>query len=73
MIKQILAKTPDVEIVSLRDLSVGDRVTIKNGLLCNQEGHIIKVIGKTVLMVFDNLECALVSRVAVENLALIPS
>jgi transcription antitermination factor NusG len=73
MIKQILVKTPDVEIMSLKDINVGDKVTIKNGLLCNQEGRIIKVTGKTVLMVFDNLECALVSRVAVENLTLIPS
>ena len=73
MIKQILVKTPDVEIVSIKDIHVGDRVTIKKGLLCNQEGSIIKVTGNTVLMVFDNLECALVSRVAVDNLALIPA
>ncbi len=70
-IKNILISNPDAEVVSLKDLSVGDRVAIKKGLLARQEGSIIKVSGKTVLMVFDHLECALVTRMPISELSLI--
>jgi transcriptional antiterminator RfaH len=67
-IREIMSNNPTAEIMSLKEISVGDRVTIKNGVLSNQEGSILKVSGKTVLMIFDNLECALVTRVPIANL-----
>jgi transcriptional antiterminator RfaH len=68
-IKDVLLKNPDAEVVSLENVCVGNRVRIKNGVLANQDGSIVKVNGKTVLMVFDHLDCALVTRVSVSDLA----
>lgn len=68
-IKDILLKNPDAEVVSLENVCVGDRVRIKRGVLSNQEGSVVKINGKTVLMVFDHLDCALVTRVSVSELA----
>jgi transcriptional antiterminator RfaH len=67
-IKNVLKENPDTEVVSLKGVRVGDRVRIKNGILANHNGNIVKVNGKTVLMVFDHLDCALVSRVSVSDL-----
>jgi transcriptional antiterminator RfaH len=68
-IKATLLKNPDMEVISLKDVSVGDRVRIKNGLLSNQFGSVLKVNGKTVVMMFEHLDCALVTRVSVSDLA----
>ncbi len=70
-LKEILANNPDAEILGTNQLNAGDRVKVKQGLLCNQEGKILKINGKTVLMVFDNLDSVLVSRISADNLLLI--
>jgi transcription antitermination factor NusG len=67
-IKNVLEEKRDMEVVSLKGISAGDRVRIKNGILANQNGNIVKVNGKTVLMVFDHLDCALVTRVSITDL-----
>lgn len=69
-LKYMMETYNDVEVVNLRDIAVGDRVQIKNGLFHNQEGKVIKVQGNNVLMVFDHLECALVTKVPFTNLIL---
>ena len=70
-IKNATINYPDLEVVDLATISIGDRVSIKNVVLTNQQGSVIKIQGKSVLMVLDNLECALVSRVDASNLVLI--
>lgn len=70
-IKEVLLINPDAEVLSLENISVGDRVRIKNGVLANQDGNIVKVNGKTVLMVFNHLDCALVTRVSISDLTLV--
>lgn len=72
-LKEILVSNPEAEVMSIKQFSVGDRVIIKQGFLSNHQGSIIKVSGKTVLMVFDNLESAVVTRVAAANLSVISS
>ena len=67
-IRDWMVNYPDLEVVDLTTISIGDRVSIKNGVFTNQQGSVIKVQGKSVLMVLDNLECALVSRVDTSNL-----
>jgi transcriptional antiterminator RfaH len=67
-IKDVLLKNPDADVVSLENVSVGARVRIKNGVLANQDGSVVKVNGKTVLMVFEHLDCALVTRVSVSDI-----
>jgi transcriptional antiterminator RfaH len=67
-IRHFLHICPDMEVVSLNNLSVGDKVRIKNGAFNNHEGEIIEIQGKHVLMMLDNLGCYLVARVPVNNI-----
>lgn len=60
----------DVEVVHLSNLNVGDRVKIKEGSLLNMEGVVSRVMGKLVLMTIESLDCALVVKVGLEQLAL---
>lgn len=69
-LKQIIDSYSNVEVVSLSEISKGDRVRIKSGLFHNQEGQIIQIQGKHVLMSFDDLDCALVTRIPVSNIML---
>jgi len=67
-LKHIMEAYNDVDVVSLTELSKGDRVRIKSGVFHDQEGKIIQIQGKHVLLSFDHLDCALVTRVALNNL-----
>lgn len=67
-LREMVNRYNDLEIINLNDLSAGDRVRIRSGLFYNQEGKVIKVEGKTVLMSFDHIECALVTRVEINQL-----
>ncbi|ARS39577.1 antitermination protein NusG [Sphingobacteriaceae bacterium GW460-11-11-14-LB5] len=69
-LKHIMDTYNDVDVVSLTGVSKGDRVRISNGLFHNQEGEVIQIQGKHVLMSFDHLDCALVTRVPISNLTL---
>lgn len=67
-LKDMVLHYNDLEIINLNDFEPGDRVRIKSGLFTNQEGKIIRVQGKTVLMSFDNMDCALVTRIEINQL-----
>lgn len=69
-IERLIAANTDCEIVDAREIAPGDRVRIKSGIFHNQEGTVIKARGKTVLMVFDHLNCALVSSIPAANIIL---
>lgn len=60
----------DYEVINAQQINLGDRIRIKSGIFYNQEGTVIKVQGKTVLMVFDHLNCALVSNIPISNVIL---
>lgn len=53
----------DIEVVNIRNISVGDHVLIKQGVFVNQKGQVLQVNGKNVLMILDNINCALVTHV----------
>lgn len=67
-IQEILCRNQDIEVSSIKDLNIGDKVLIKNGVLCNHEGNVIQIAGKTVLMVLNNLDCAVYTRVPLADL-----
>ncbi|WP_207533043.1 UpxY family transcription antiterminator [Desertivirga arenae] len=67
-IKHLVDTQNDIEVISLSNLSVGDRVMIKSGIMSKQEGAVLKINGKNVLMVFDKLDFAVVTRVDLANL-----
>jgi len=69
-IKYNLDHYKDLEMVSLEGIAIGDVVKIKAGVLTNQTGKVVEIKGKHVLMVFDSINCALVTRVLVQNLTI---
>ncbi|SDJ59909.1 Transcription antitermination factor NusG [Pedobacter sp. ok626] len=69
-IEHLLSTHSDYEVINSQEINHGDRIRIKSGIFYNQEGTVIKVHGKTVLMVFDHLNCALVSNVPLADVML---
>lgn len=70
-IKHYLQLFQDIEIINVREISLGDRAKIKAGVFNNHVGEIVQIHGKNVLMLLENLECALVMKVQVNNISLI--
>jgi len=70
-IKEFLQIYPEAEVMSLQGMEVGDRVKIKEGIMKQKQGQIIKLQGKDVLIVIDSLNCALITKVPSSNLELI--
>ena len=62
-IRLITKNYADVEVVSLKSLKIGDKVKITDGLLLNKEGIVNKIMGTKVLMVIEQLDCAVVVKV----------
>jgi transcriptional antiterminator RfaH len=65
-IKENLITYKNVEIVDLQSLAVGDRVRVKQGVFNNQIGEILRVQNKTLLMVFEDMNCAMVTRIPLQ-------
>lgn len=61
-IRSLVKCYPDLESVGLDHLSVGDRVRVKDDLLNNVQGEIIQIQGKSVVMIVDVLNCALIVK-----------
>lgn len=66
-LKMMVNNYNNLHVVSLNELSAGDRVRIKSGIFNNQEGNVIQIRGKSVLMSFDHLDCALISCVPISK------
>jgi transcription antitermination factor NusG len=62
-IRTIVNEYTDVETVSLKNINIGDTVKVTNGLLLNHEGEIAKIQGRSVVMVLDNINCALTVKI----------
>ena len=62
-IRTIVKKYSDIETVSLSNINIGDYVKVKNGPLLNQKGEIQQIQGKSVVMVIENLNCALTVKI----------
>jgi transcriptional antiterminator RfaH len=62
-IKHFTTLCPDMEVINLKELSVGDRVTIKSGAFVNQTGNVLEIQGKQVIMMLDTLGCIIVAKV----------
>lgn len=61
----------DLEVMDLQQMEVGDRVKIKQGLMSNKEGQVIRLGEKEVVVVIDHLNCVLLSKVSRTALELI--
>ncbi len=70
-IRSYLEHYDDLEAVRIRDLKVGDTVKITNGAFCDHTGKVVRLEGKKVLMVLEHLDCALITRVTVQDVDLV--
>lgn len=67
-IKTNLQRYRDAEVICLSNLSIGDHVSINQGVFASQHGKILQLQGKKVLMILDSIDCALVAQVPVQHI-----
>ena len=59
-IKELIESHDNIQAVGMPRLKVGDHVKVENGLLLDWQGEVLKVNGKSVVMLVKELGCALV-------------
>ncbi|MEH6307445.1 UpxY family transcription antiterminator [Olivibacter sp. CPCC 100613] len=57
----------DLESISFDHVSPGDRIKVKAGVLSDWQGEVIMVKGKSVVMVLEQFNCALIAKVDVSQ------
>ncbi|MXV51300.1 UpxY family transcription antiterminator [Pedobacter sp. HMF7647] len=62
-IRSIVKEYSDVETVSLSSINVGDSVKVANGPFLDYKGEVYQVQGKSVVMVIENINCALTVKI----------
>ena len=68
-IRTIVNTYADIETVPLNNIKIGEHVTVKNGPLLNHNGEIQKIQGKSVVMIIENLNCALTVKIDQKELS----
>lgn len=61
-IKLITRNYSDAQVVSIESLRIGDKVKINDGALFSVEGVVNKVMGTKILMIIEQLGCAVVVK-----------
>ena len=59
-IKNLIDSHENIEAVSMPRIKVGDHLKVENGLLLDWQGEVLKINGKSVVMLMKELNCALV-------------
>lgn len=72
-IQHFVTAYPDLETVNIQSLKSGDRIKIKEGLFSGQSGKVIRIEGKNVLMIIEQLDCVLTTKVDIKNIDLVES
>ncbi|WP_454802287.1 UpxY family transcription antiterminator [Mucilaginibacter phyllosphaerae] len=67
-IREIVNNYTNIETVPWNDINIGDNVEVKDGLLANHRGEIQQIHGRSVLMVIENMNCALTVKIDQKNL-----
>ncbi|MFD2284848.1 UpxY family transcription antiterminator [Pedobacter petrophilus] len=65
-INEILSNYNGIETINSKRLSVGDKVLINQGFKAGSQAEILEVEEKTVLLVLNQLDCALVAKIRVD-------
>lgn len=73
-IHNILSQYHEIETVSSRRLAIGDQVLINKGFKAGAQAEVLEVEEKTVLLILNQLDCALVAKIRVDiaNLVIDP-
>ena len=59
-IKQLIDSHDNIQAVGMPRIKVGDHIKVENGLLLDWQGEVLKINGKSVVMLMKELNCALV-------------
>lgn len=62
----------EIESVPYGQINIGDRIKVREGLLSDWQGEVITIKGKSVVMVLEQFNCALVAKVSVTPSNLLP-
>jgi len=62
----------DVERVDIDHFAIGDRIRVKEGILHDWQGEVITINGKSVVMVLQQFNCALIAKVNINQDNLLP-
>ena len=65
-INGILSTYNGIETINRKQLVVGDKVLINKGFKAGSEAEILEVEEKTVLLVLNQLDCALIAKIRVD-------
>jgi transcription antitermination factor NusG len=65
-INGILSSYTEIETINSRKLSVGDKVLINQGFKAGSQAEVLEVEEKTVLLILNQLDCALVAKIRVD-------
>lgn len=65
-INDILSKYQDIDTISSSKLVIGDQVMINKGFKTGATAEILEVEEKTVLLILNQLDCALVAKIRVD-------
>lgn len=57
----------EVEAISLEPINIGDKVKVSKGFLSDWQGEVITVNGKSVVMVLEQFNCALIAKVNINT------
>lgn len=66
-IKYFVEHYKDIEVVSVSQLAVGDRLLIKSGAFIDKRGEILQIQGKNLVMLLEHMGCVIVTKVAINN------
>jgi transcription antitermination factor NusG len=68
-IRTIVNEYTDIKTISLKNINIGDTVKVTNGPLLNHEGEVSKIQGRSVVMILDNINCALTVKINQKQLS----
>ncbi len=70
-VKEIVSSYTNLDIINSRGgYNIGDKIQIKNGPFTDCSGEIVKVHGASVLMVLEQLGCALIVKLSQDQIIL---
>lgn len=64
-VRDLVKRYPDLESVNLQTLNIGDKVKLRNNELFGWQGEVIEIQGKSVVMVMELLNCALIAKIKI--------
>lgn len=63
----------ELESISIEEIDVGDKIKVREGILSDWHGEVITVKGKSIVMVLEQFNCALIAKINISQQNLQPA